>query len=446
MKGADKYWNPLLETLPQEKIKTLQLKKFRRIFEFAYENSPFYKELYGKAGIEPGDIKTLDDIKKIPKTQKADLRGIQGKEPYPYGSILAVPLEKVTEYRQTSGTTGQPVYHPETWQDWEWSAESWAYILYAHGYRETDRLFLPFGYSINIAFWAAHYAAEKLGCEVVPGGVLNTEARLLKMRELRVTALAATPTYILGMADTARNKLGLDPAKDFNISKITVAGEPGGSIPSTRKRMEEAWGCKVYDHAGATEIGHWGYECQAQCGLHVNEALHLLEIEDTETGEIITEPGRRGSMVITTFDRLAHPCIRFDSKDIAEWSPLDKCECGRTFRLLPGGVTGRADDITKVKGVLLAPAAIEEAVRSIPQLGDEYQVEVTKKGDIDTISLKTELLPGHEGEAVAVGESLARALRDKTGLRFDLEFRDYGSLPRWETKARRFNDLRKKEH
>ncbi len=442
MVGTDKYWNPILETLPREKLKELQLRKFKRIFRWAYDNSPFYNELYHGAGIEPGDIKTFDDIRKVPKTDKAMMRAIQGKEPYPYGSILSVPLEQVTEYRQTSGTTGQPVYHPETWQDWEWTAESWAYILYAHGFRDTDRLFLPFGYSIYIAFWAAHYAAEKVGCEVVPGGVLDTQARILKMREIKATGLAATPTYVLGMADTARNKLGIDPAKDLNISKITVAGEPGGSIPATRKRMEEAWGAKVYDHAGATEIGHWGYECQAQCGLHINEALHLIEIEDVETGETITGPGRKGSMVVTTFDRLAHPCVRFDSKDVIEWNPVEECECGRTFRLLQGGVIGRADDITKVKGVLLAPAAIEEVVRAMSQLGDEYEVVVTKKGDVDNIALKVELLPERAAEVNAVREDLTRELRAKTNLRYDLEFCQHGSLPRYETKAKRFKDLR----
>jgi phenylacetate-CoA ligase len=444
MTDSDKYWNPILETLPQEKLKELQLKKFQKIFKWSYDNSPFYHDLYHDAGIEPGDIKTLDDIRKVPKVEKATLRDIQKKEPFPYGTILAVPLEEVTEYRQTSGTTGQPVYHPETWQDWEWSAESWAYALYAYGFRDYDRVFMPFGYSINIAFWAGHYAAEKLGCEVVPGGVLNTEARILKIRELKATGLMATPTYVLGMADTAR-KLGIEPARDLNIRKIVVAGEPGGSIPATRKRMEEAWGAKVYDQVGATEIGHWGYECVAQCGLHINEALHLVEIEDIDTGEAITEPGKRGSMVISTFDRLAHPCIRFDSKDLIEWGPLEKCECGRTFRLVPGGVKGRADDITKVKGVLLAPAAIEEVVRAIPQLGDEYEVEVTKRGDIDNIALRVELLPEYEAEIDTVREKLSLELRDKTSLRYDLEFSKYGTLPRYETKAKRFKDLRKKE-
>ncbi|MDH5696825.1 MAG: phenylacetate--CoA ligase family protein [Dehalococcoidia bacterium] len=445
MRDTEKYWNPILETLPREKLEILQLKKFQNILKWAYDNSPFYHSLYRDAGLEPGDIKTLDDIRKVPKTEKSMLRAAQRIEPFPYGSILSVPIEQVTEYRQTTGTTGQPVYHPETWQDWEWSAESWAYILYAHGYRDYDRVFIPFGYSLYIAFWAGHYAAEKIGCEVVPGGVLDTEARILKMKELRTTALMATPTYILGMADVAKNKLGIDPAKDLYVTKITAAGEPGGSIPATRKRMEEAWGAKVYDHAGGTEIGHWGYECEAQCGQHVNQAFHLVEIEDIDTGTSITEPGKSGSMVITTFDRLAHPCIRFDSKDIIEWNPLEKCECGRTFRLLKGGVIGRADDITKVKGVLLAPTAIEEVVRGIPELGGEYEVIVTKKGDIDDITLKVEIIPDFKRNVGAIEQKLAQQLRLKTNLRYNLEFHEHGTLPRYDVKAKRFKDLRPKE-
>ena len=441
-----KYWNPLLETLPQERLRALQLRKFQRILRWAYDNSPFYHRLYSQAGLEPGDVTTFEDIRKVPKTDKAMLRGIQPKEPFPYGDILAVPADQITEFRQTSGTTGQPVYHPETWQDWEWSAESWAYALYAQGYRARDRIFMPFGYSIFIAFWAAHYAAEKVGCEVVPGGVLDTEARILKMQELKATAFMATPTYILGMADTARKKLGIDPAKDLCIKRITAAGEPGALVPATKKRMEEAWGAKVYDQVGATEIGHWGFECEAQSGEHILEAFHLVEIEDVETGLPVTKPGESGSMVVTTFDRLGHPCVRFDSKDVVQLSTVDKCECGRTFRLLDGGVIGRADDITKVKGVLLAPTAIEEVVRSIPELGNEYQVVVTKKGDIDDIALKVELLPEHKRELKQVEERLVNQLRLRTGLRYELEFHEYGDLPRAALKSRRFLDLRKQAH
>jgi phenylacetate-CoA ligase len=210
--------------------------------------------------------------------------------------------------------------------------------------------------------------------------------------------------------------------------------------------MEDAWGAKVYDHAGATEIGAWSYECSSQSGgIHVNEALFLVEIEDMETGEIIEEPGRKGKMIITALDRHAQPCIRFDSKDVIQWSE-DPCPCGRTFRTIKGGVLGRSDDITKVKGVLLAPSAIEEVVRSIKGLGDEYEVVVDKTGDIDRITLKIEILPENKEQKDSIEEQLKDGLRLKTNLGYKLEFHEYGTLPRYEVKAKRFKDLRKNNH
>ncbi len=434
------FWNPVLETLPPEKLKELQVKKFRRIFAWAYDNSPFYRALYKGAGIEPGDIKTPADIRKVPKIDKGMLRDVQSRAPFPYGDMLAVPLCEVTEFRQTSGTTGTPVYQADTWQDWEWWAECWAYILYAQGYRDTDRFFLPFGYNIFVAFWAAHYGAEKVGCEVVPGGVLDTEARIMKMKELKVTSFGATPTYVLGMADTAR-RIGIDP-RSIGVQRITCAGEPGASIMTTRQRIEDAWGAKVYDHIGATEIGAWSYMCTEQKGLHINEAMFLVEIEDVDTGELIDEPMKNGKMIITAFDRRAKPCIRFDSKDVIRWADYT-CACGRTFRTIDGGVVGRSDDITKVKGVLLAPTAIEEVVRSIAELSDEYEVIVTKKGDIDDIALKIEIVPDHEGQKDSILARLKDELRVRTNLGYKIEVHPYGSLPRYEVKAKRFKDMRK---
>ena len=442
-KETIRYWNPVAETMPPEKLRRLQLTKFKAILKWAYDNSKFYHDLYSAAGMEPGDIKTFEDIGKVPKAEKSMLRSAQGKEPYPYGDILCVPPESVTAYRQTSGTTGQPVYQADTWQDWELWAESWAYVLCAQGYTDRDKVFFPFGYNIFVAFWSAHYGAEKLGCEVIPGGVLNTEARILKMKELRASAFLATPTYVLGMADTAVTKLGIDP-RSLNIERITVAGEPGGSIPTTKKRMEDAWGTRVFDHIGATEIGAWGYECVCQSGIHANELLFIVEIEDINTGELITGPDRPGKMIITNLNRMAQPCVRFDSKDIIEWS-ADWCECGRTFRTLKRGVIGRVDDITKVKGVLLAPTSIEEVVRSIPELGDEYEVVVEKRGDIDDITLKVELRPGSENNAGEVKSRLAGLLRLQTNLGYNIEFHGYGTLPRYDVKAKRFRDLRHRE-
>ncbi|HOP47788.1 MAG TPA: phenylacetate--CoA ligase family protein [Desulfobacteraceae bacterium] len=443
MNTNQRYWNPVLETLPLEKLRELQVKKFKRIFQWGYEHSKFHRAIYDKAGIVPEDIRSFEDIRKVPKVNKAMMRDIQRKAPFPYGDALCVPLEEATEFHQTSGTTGYPIYQPDTWQDWEWWSESWSYILWAQGYRARDRVFLPFGYNVFVAFWAAHYAAEKVGCEVVPGGVLDTQARILKIDELRPTAMMATPTYILGMADTAKNKMGLNPEK-MSIRKITCAGEPGALIPGTKKRMEEAWGAKVFDHAGATEIGAWSFECEDQPGgLHVNEAFFLVEIEDIQTGEIIEEPNRRGKMIITALDRQAQPCIRFDSSDVIGWSD-EKCSCGRTFRLLKGGLIGRADDITKVKGVLLSPAAIEEVVRSMKGLGDEYEVVVDKAGVVDRITLKYEILPDLEGDKEKIEDELKDHLRLKTNLGYKLEAFKYGTLPRYEVKAKRFKDLRPK--
>ena len=435
------YWNPVLETYPLEKTRVLQLKKFNKIFQWAYDNSKFHRKLYHEAGVKPDDIQTLEDIQTIPKVDKSAMQDIQRKDPFPYGDALCVPLEEVTEYRQTSGTTGQPVYQPDTWQDWEWWSESWAYLLWAQGYRPNDRVFIPFGYNIFVAFWAGHYGAEKIGCEVVPGGVLDTRARILKIQELNATAMMGTPTYILGMADTAVNEMNLDPSQ-LTINKITCAGEPGASIPSTKRRIEEAWGAKVYDHAGATEIGAWSYECLEQPGgMHVNEALFLVEIEDIETGEIIEKPGRRGKMIITAFDRQAQPCIRFDSKDIIEWAS-DLCSCGRTFRLIKDGVVGRADDITKVKGVLFTPSAVEDVVRGLDGLGNEYELQIDTVDSHEQITLQVELMPGTETRKETIEAELSDQLRLKTNLRYDLKFRKYGELPRYQVKANRFRDNR----
>ncbi len=437
----EKYWNPVLETLPPKKMKDLQFKKFKRIVKWAYQNSKLYRRLYDDAGFKPEDLQKWEDISKVPIVQKEDYRKAQAKEPWPYGDSLCVPLDDVTEYHQTSGTTGQPVYQPDTWQDWEWWSEMWAYILWAQGFRKKDRVFIPFGYNVAIASWASHYACEKVGCEVVPGGILNTEERLLKIKELKANALIASPSYILKMIDTCKNKLNMDP-RELNIQKILCAGEPGASVPTTKKRMEEAWNTKVYDNAIATEVGGWGFECTSQPGgLHVNEAFFLVELVDIDTGEPIEELHMPGKIVITTFDRYAQPCIRFDSKDISMWGK--PCECGRTFRLLKGGVYGRADHITKIKGVLFNPLSVEEVILNTPELADEYLLEVKEENAAEVLILKVEKRPEVSLGTEAIEHNLSRQLRLKTNLTFRIEFKEYGTLPRPKVKVQRFKDLRR---
>jgi len=230
-------------------------------------------------------------------------------------------------------------------------------------------------------------------------------------------------------------------ASELGIEKILCAGEPGALVPATKKRMEEAWNAKVYDHVGATEIGAWSYECTSQPGgMHVNEAYFLVELVDLETNEPIEEINKPGRIIITAFDRMAQPCIRFDSKDVSMWG--EDCECGRTFRLLKGGVHGRTDHITKIKGVLFSPISVEEVVRGIPELGDEYELIVSKRGDADHLTLKVELVPEASNKEDDVKQELVRQLRLKTNLAYQIEFHPFDSLPRYQVKARRFKDTR----
>lgn len=439
------YWNPVLETLDPEKTKALQLYKFKRVVEWVYEKSRLYRKKFDAAGIKPSDIKTWDDISKVPLLTKDDYR-CQGVDPFPYGDTLCVPIEDVTVFHQTSGTTGTPVYQPDTWADWEWWSESWATILWAQGFRPSDRVFLPFGYNIFVAYWAGHYACEKIGCEVVPGGVLGTTERLMKMKELKTTAFMATPTYVLGMAETAKNELGMDP-KEFGIKRILCAGEPGALIPSTKKRMEDIWGCPVHDHVGATEVGAWSFECTHRPGgLHVIESMFLVELLELESDKPVTEPGIPGRIVITSFDRQAQPCVRFDTKDVSMWSEKS-CSCGRTWKILDAGVHGRVDHITKVKGVLFSPVTVEEVVRSFPEFQGEFEIIVEKDGDLDKIRLRLEMPPEITGEdRKELNKKLLSSLRWKTQLNFSLEEEAFGTLPRYALKAKRFHDKRKDGH
>lgn len=435
------YWNPSLETLDEERLRALQLRKFRRVVSWVYERSPLYRRNYEAEGLRPEDIRTWDDVARVPLLTKDDYR-CQGVEPFPYGESLCVPLEEVTEFHQTSGTTGTPVYQPDTWADWEWWSECWATILWAQGFRPSDRVFIPFGYNIFVAYWAGHYACEKIGCEVIPGGVLGTRERLMKMRELKATAFMATPTYVLGMAETAQKELRADP-RDWQIQKILCAGEPGALIPSTKKRMEEAWGCPVYDHVGATEVGAWSFECRHQPGgLHIDEAMFLVELLELDSEAPVTRSGHPGRIVITSFDRQAQPCVRFDTKDVSMWAEKE-CSCGRTWRILEGGVHGRVDHITKVKGVLFSPVAVEEVVRSFDELEGEFEIIVEKRGDLDAISLRLEM-PSDFGakQREDLLKRLASALRWKTQLNFDIQPVEFGTLPRYQVKARRFHDRR----
>jgi phenylacetate-CoA ligase len=430
------FWNRYTETLPQERLKEIEFKYFKNIFTYAKTHSNLYKDKL--KGIEVGDIKTMEDIKKVPFTYKEELRKWQENvEPFPYGGLLGVGIEEVCTFRQTSGTTGRPVYVPETYESWQWRVESWCHILYMAGFRPRHRLFLPFGYNVYVAFWEAHYSAEKLGCEVVPGGALDTRGRVNKIIELKVNAMAGTPTYCLNIAQEAMN-MGIDP-KSLGIERILGAGEP---LPeATRRRIEDTFGCHCFDHIGSTETCGYAGMCEEKQGLHIVEPFFLVELLDMDTLSREVAEGEQGVIVITPLGRKSFPVIRFNTNDIAVKGP-STCGCGRTSQKLME-IVGRADDIRKIRGVLFSPKTVEQLIRSeFPEVV-EYEIVVTREGIMDEIILRIEVDPKlGSDEANKVAQRLKERHKIKTNLTCKVKTEPEGTLPRYDLKAKRFKDIR----
>ena len=439
MREEKRYWNPIIETLPRERLQEIELKRFRELLRWAKDQSPFYKKKLH--GIEPEDIRTMEDVAKVPVTEKDELRAAQeGKEPYLYGDLLAVAPEMLSIFHQTSGTTGKPVYIPDTYESWQWVVEVWCYILYAAGFRAQDRVFLPFAYNVYIAFWQGHYAAEKLGCEVVPGGALDTQGRIQKMKEVKATALMNTPTYGLHMAEVAK-EMGIDPRRDLNIKRMICAGEP---MPQpTRLRLEELWGADVYDHIGGTEPGGWGGMCSEKKGVHVIEPHYLFEMVDLETMSKPIPPGTKGVAVITPLCRRCIPLIRFNLKDVMMVME-EACPCGRTS-IRVDQIGGRVDDLRKIRGVFFTPAVVEEVIRGkFPEVM-EFETHLTQEEVMPVLTLRVEFNPSiAEGQWKELRTRIREQLKIRSNLTFEIEVVKPGGLPRYTLKSSRFKDLTKK--
>jgi phenylacetate-CoA ligase len=432
------YWNPLIETLPREKLVQIELKRFRELLRWAKENSPFYRRKL--QGINPQDIKSIEDVARVPVTEKDELRAAQEeKEPFLYGELLAVPFESLSAFHQTSGTTGKPVYIPDTYESWQWLVEVWCYLLYAAGFRRSDRVFLPFNYNVYIAFWQGHYAAEKIGCEVVPGGALDTRGRIQKMKEVKATALMNTPTYGLHMVEVSR-EMGIDPKRDLSVKKMVCAGEP---MPEpTRLRLEEEWGVDVYDHIGGTESGAWAGMCCEKRGMHVMEPHFILEMVDLETMSKPISPGTKGVVVLTPLCRRCVPLIRFNLKDIMTVME-EPCSCGRTS-LRVDQVVGRVDDLRKIRGIFFSPSVVEEIIWSeFPEVV-EFETVLTQEGTMPVLTLRLEVDPSvAETQVKKIQGRIREELKIRTNLTFEIEMVRAGGLPRYTLKSTRFKDLTK---
>ncbi|MCF8107108.1 MAG: AMP-binding protein [Desulfohalobiaceae bacterium] len=435
-KTTSRFWNPFTETLSRENMRAVQLKNLRSLLSHAKSTTAFYE--HSLADIDPRDVSGWEDLGRLPLVEKEDLRKAQeGAGHFLFGDLLGVPPEEVTHFRQTSGTTGKPVYVPESWESWPWRVEIWCHILWMAGFRPGDRVFLPFGYNVYVAFWEGHYASEKLGCTVIPGGALSTRGRIEKLQEVRATALLNTPTYGIHMAEVAA-EMGLAP-RELGIRKMVCAGEP--LPPATRSLLEELWGCDVYNHIGGTEPCAWGAMCPVKEGLHLLEPYFIVEILDLETKTREVDEGELGVAVVTPLGRRSFPMIRFNTKDIVRKGRAG-CDCGRTSMKVQE-VVGRDDDLRKIRGVLFTPVAVEELLRGEFSEVGEFRIEIERKGAMDSIGLRFETRATLDSSDIKRLKSrLASRLKVKTNLSFDLDHVEPGVLERFELKAKRCVDLR----
>lgn len=430
-----------METLRPEQLRAVQLLKLKRIVEWAYRNSPFYREKFDRAGVAPQDIQKLDDLEKLPLTGKAEWVAAQGERCADFGPVLATSESEVVRYHQTSGTTGMPLRLAFSHRDWNFWMECWGYGLAACSLSATDRVLVCFPFNLFVGWWGGQDTARLLGARVYSGGGMTTEQRLQLVREHEITTLMGSPSYLLHLARVAQSKLGWR-TRELHVRKLICGAEPGGSIPSTRRSLEEAWRAEVFDHLGASEVGPWGYECGAHPGgVHICEGFFLMEFVDPETGKP-TQPGQLSKIIVTALEKYTQPVIRFDVKDLVRVAD-GPCPCGRTFRWVKGGLLGRADNLLKIRGVLFSPQAVEDVVRSFDPLA-EYRVFVTRREALDEVTLKMETEAAPDSPP-GLADDLVRALKLKTNLRFQVELCPRGTFPVQEFKTRRFVDLRKEE-
>jgi phenylacetate-CoA ligase len=429
---SSRYLDPFLETLGRDALRQIQLKKFQMMLGSVLESNTFYRQKLAAAGITRAeDICTFEDMRRIPFTTKTELSLDQAGAP-PYGTNLTFPLQQYTRIHHTSGTTGEPLKCLDTDESWAWWARCWGTVYRAAGITPLDRVFFAFSFGPFIGFWSAYEGARIVGALAIPGGGMSSAQRVRAILTHDVSALVCTPTYALHMADVAAQE-GLDLAAS-NVRTTIHAGEPGASIPSTKKRIEESWGARCFDHAGATEVGAWGFECQAQAGLHVNEGEFIFEVVDPATGAQAEE----GELIMTNLGRSAMPVIRYRTGDRVRVTE-EPCACGRTYRRLAGGIVGRVDDVLIVRGVNVFPSVIEDFVRRFPEI-NEFAVDVFRRDELDEMEIRIET---QSPDADAIASAVARDIRNGLSVRPIVRAVPYGSLPRFDLKARRIKDHRR---
>ncbi|MXV78731.1 phenylacetate--CoA ligase, partial [Candidatus Poribacteria bacterium] len=392
----------------------------------------FYKNKLSDVGItHPDKIQTLTDYQELPFTTKDELSADQVSHP-PYGTNLTYPLERYTCLHQTSGTTGAPLRWLDTRESWDWWGKCWRDIYRAAGVTSSDRIMMAFSFGPFIGFWSAYHGAQQLGALTIANGGFSSEQRLRVILSNGITVLVCTPTYALRLAEVAK-QLGINLNADSKIRVTIHAGEPGASIPATKQRIEDCWGARAYDHAGATEVGAWGVMCNPQTSVHLNEDEFLCEVLNPETGN----PADEGELVITNLGRVGMPVIRYRTGDYVRLKSV-ACECGSRHRALEGGVIGRLDDAIIIRGLNVYPATIENIILQYPDV-QEFSVRTYRTETLDELEVQIESTnPNPTDTARAVTDAIRNAL----GLRTIVKIVPHGTLPRYELKSKRFTDER----
>ncbi|MCL6472135.1 MAG: phenylacetate--CoA ligase [Firmicutes bacterium] len=428
-------WNPEYECMQRDKLRELQLKRLQALIKWVYNEVPFYRDRFEDAGVSPSDIKTLDDIEKLPFTTKDDLR-----DNYPFG-MFAVPMENVVRVHSSSGTTGKPIVVGYTRADINTWSELTARIAVAGGASAKDIAQMSFGYGLFTGGFGMHAGLERIGASVVPVSTGNTERQLMIMKDFGTTVLVCTPSYALHIAEVGE-EMGVD------FSKLPLRIGLFGAERFSEKMRQEIEGklhISATDNYGLTEVMGPGVagECEYKDGLHINEDHILVEIIDPETGKRLG-PGSEGELVFTTLTKEAFPVIRYRTRDLTKLN-TDTCACGRTLARMEK-VFGRTDDMIIVRGVNVFPSQVESVLFEIEGVEPHYQIIVDRYGSMDTmevlVEVSSEIFPGEMKELIIFERKIEDKLQKVLGIRVEVKLVEPKSLERTSGKSKRVIDKR----
>ena len=428
------FYDQANETVPRERLRTLQFQKLQKLLVEISGRNRFYTKKWNDAGIVAPGIQSFADFQKLPFTYKSELVRAQEEAP-PFGTNATFSVDTYTRVHQTSGTTGTPLRVVDTPESWEWWGDCWGHVLKAAGVTAADRVFLAFSFGPFIGFWATVEGARKVGAMVIPGGGWDSIQRLHMMRDLGATVVCCTPTYALRLAEVAREE-HFD-MRAMQVRTLIHAGEPGANVARTKSRIEKEWNAKCFDHAGASEVGAHSFECEVQPGgIHLIESEFIAEVLDPQTGKEVPT-GEIGELVITNLGRAGFPAIRYRTGDLVRLN-LAPCACGRTFARFDGGLLGRSDDMVTIRGVNVYPTAIENVIRQFGSV-DEFQVTVTTLHEMQHLEVQIEVVSGNDVEHVRT--HVEQAIYQALSLRPTVKVAKPGVLTHFEMKARRFRRL-----